>query len=46
VLVFAAGQLVGIVTATDIQRVMAIASLRPHDVPPLPADHDRSDDRH
>ncbi|HEY3724749.1 MAG TPA: site-2 protease family protein [Acidimicrobiia bacterium] len=46
VLVFAAGELVGIVTATDIQRVMAIASLRPPDVPPLPADQgDRTDDR-
>jgi CBS domain-containing protein len=47
VLVFAAGELVGVVSAGDIQRVMSIASLRPPDVPPLPADRsDRTDDRH
>jgi CBS domain-containing protein len=38
VLVFAAGELVGLVTATDIQRAMSIAALRPRDVPPLPVD--------
>jgi Zn-dependent protease len=36
VLVFSAGELVGVVTGNDLQRAMSISALRPPDVPPLP----------
>jgi CBS domain-containing protein len=38
VLVFSAGELVGVVTATDLQRALSISALRPPDVPQLPLD--------
>ena len=36
VLVFSGGELVGVVTQSDLQRALSISALRPADVPPLP----------